>query len=370
MPDLEIQRNVPLAPLTTLELGGPARHFVRADDAESVAAAFRWAREEGLPTAVLGGGSNLIVPDEGYSGLVIQIGMADIEFREGGIVDVGAGVPWEVVVDGAVTRNWAGLECLTGIPGSTGATPIQNVGAYGQEVADVLERVHVLDRESLELEERGPEACDFGYRDSFFKRHPERYVVCGVRFVLRPDSGPTVAYAELAERVTTDSSLAKVRSAVLDLRRGKSMVIDPDDPNRRSAGSFFLNPIVAAREADLVTSLAMAEGLVTDPHDVPRFPTPTGHVKLAAGWLIEKAGFSKGERRGAFGLSSKHALALVHHGGGTTAELLEFAREIASRVKNGLVCSSSENPGYSVEACSSNGLLCAGLLRKSSSVRA
>jgi len=333
MPDLEIQRNVPLAPLTTLELGGPARFFVRVVDTETLLAALRWAREEGLEAAILGGGSNLVVPDEGYPGLVIQMAIGDIDFGEAGTVEVGAGVPWEVVVDGAVTRGWAGLECLTGIPGSTGATPIQNVGAYGQEVADVIERVLVVDRAGLTLEELAPEACEFGYRDSMFKRDPERYIVHAVRFALRPDGQGTVRYAELDKHVPKGGSLGEIRNAVLDLRRKKSMVIDPDDPNRRSAGSFFLNPVITVAEADRVAAFAVSEGLAPDVGAVPRYPTPSGHVKLAAGWLIEKSGIAKGTRRGSIGTSTNHALALVHHGGGTTTELLTFADEVRSRVE-------------------------------------
>ncbi len=334
MPDLEIQRDVPLAPLTTLELGGPARFFVRAGDPETLLAALRWAREEGLRAAVLGGGSNLVVPDEGYPGLVIHMAIGDIDFRDGGTVEVGAGVPWEVVVDGAVTRGWAGLECLTGIPGSTGATPIQNVGAYGQEVAAVIERVLVVDRASLALGELAPDACEFGYRDSMFKRDPERYVVCSVHFALRPDGQGTVRYAELEKHVSQDATLGEIRNAVLDLRRKKSMVIDPDDPNRRSAGSFFLNPVVTSAEADRVAAFAVSEGLAPHVTAVPRYPTQGGEVKLAAGWLVEKSGIAKGTRRGAVGVSSNHALVIVHHGGGTTTELLAFADEVRSCVED------------------------------------
>ncbi|MDH3726032.1 MAG: UDP-N-acetylmuramate dehydrogenase [Myxococcales bacterium] len=334
MPDLEIQQDVPLAPLTTFELGGPARFFVRAGDTETLISALRWAREEGHKAAVLGGGSNLIVPDEGYRGLVIQMAIGDIDFKDGGTVEVGAGVPWEVVVDGAVTRGWAGLECLTGIPGSTGATPIQNVGAYGQEVAEVIERVLVVDLGDLSLAELAPEACEFGYRDSMFKREPERYIVLGVHFALRPDGPATIRYSELEKRVSGSVSLGEIRNAVLDLRRKKSMVIDPDDPNRRSAGSFFLNPVVTSTEADRVAALAVAKGVAPNILAVPRYPTPSGDVKLAAGWLIEKSGIAKGTRRGAVGVSSNHALVLVHHGEGTTTELLAFGDEIRARVED------------------------------------
>jgi UDP-N-acetylmuramate dehydrogenase len=334
MTTLGIQCDVPLAPLTTLELGGPAKYFVRADDETSLADALRWAADEEISAAILGGGSNLIVPDEGYDGLVIHMGISKVEFGTGGTVTAGAGVPWETVVDGAVSRDWAGLECLTGIPGSTGATPIQNVGAYGQEVAEAIAGVRVLRRDALTFEEFAPADCAFGYRDSLFKREPERFIVCAVRLALRPDGAGTVRYAELAKSIGSDATLSDIRNTVLDLRRRKSMVLDPDDPNRRSAGSFFLNPIVTAAEAQRVVEQAVREELVGAPNEVPHYPAGEGQVKLAAGWLIEKAGIAKGTRRGAIGVSTHHALALVHHGGGTTAELLAFADEVRTRVRD------------------------------------
>ena len=334
MATLEIQCDVPLAPLTTLELGGPAKHFIRVQDEATLIEALRWAAAEGFSVAILGGGSNLIVPDEGYAGLVVHMRIAELEFGKDGIVHAAAGVPWEALVDEAVSRGWAGLECLSGIPGLTGATPIQNVGAYGQEVAEVIESVRVLRRDTLQLEDLGPKQCAFGYRDSLFKREPHRFIVCAVRFVLRPDGRGTTRYAELEQSVGIDASLDEIRRAVLDLRRRKSMVIDTEDPNRRSAGSFFLNPIVSAECAARVVEYALRDDLVVTSADVPRYPVGDGTVKLAAGWLIEKAGIAKGTRRGAFGVSTKHALALVHHGGGTTAGLLAFAGEIRDRVRD------------------------------------
>ena len=334
MTTLDIQRDVPLAPLTTLELGGPAKHFVRVEDEETLADALRWAADEGVSSAILGGGSNLIVPDEGYDGLVIQMGIAHVDFRNGGSVAAGAGAPWETVVDGAVSRGWAGLECLTGIPGSAGATPIQNVGAYGQEVAEAITAVRVLRRDTLCFEELASEDCAFGYRNSLFKREPDSFIVCAVGFALRPDGPGSVRYAELERAIGADATLRDIRRTVLDLRRRKSMVIDPDDPNHRSAGSFFLNPIVSAAEAERVVEQAVRENLVGASDEVPRYPADYGKVKLAAGWLIEKAGIAKGTRRGAVGVSTNHALALVHHGGGMTADLLAFADEIRARVRD------------------------------------
>jgi len=333
MTKLEIQRDVPLAPLTTLGLGGPAKHFVRVDDEATLLDALRWAADEGLRSAILGGGSNLIVPDEGYSGLVVQMALGDLEFQAGGRVIAGAGVPWTSIVDGAISRAWAGVECLAGIPGLAGATPIQNVGAYGQEVAEVIAEVRVLRRETLTFESLASADCVFGYRTSLFKSRPECYVVSSVRFALRPGGPGAVRYTELAKNVPVGASLDEIRSTVLALRREKSMVLDADDPNHRSAGSFFLNPVVSASEADRSAEQAARERLVSAPELVPRFPATDGHVKLAAGWLIENAGFQKGTRRGAVGLLTKHALALVHHGGGTSSELLAFADEIRARVR-------------------------------------
>jgi len=332
MTTLDIERDVSLAPLTSLELGGPAKYFVRAADEATLVDALRWAANEAVPSAILAGGSNLIVPDEGYEGLVIQMAIAELDFRRGGIVSAGAGVAWEKVVEGAVARGWAGVECLSGIPGSTGATPIQNVGAYGVEVAEVIARVRVLRRDTLVFDELAPEDCGFGYRDSLFKRDPDRFVVAAVEFALRPNGPGTVRYAELQKNLVPGAKLAEIRRTVRALRRQKSMLIEPDDPNRRSAGSFFLNPIVTLADAERLVEQAIKEKLVSAVDEVPRYPTEGAQVKLAAGWLIEHAGVAKGTRRGAIGISSKHALALVHHGGGTTAELLAFADEIRARV--------------------------------------
>lgn len=333
MTRVEIQADVPLAPLTTLGLGGAAKHFARVEDEGALLDALRWAADQGIEAAILGGGSNLIVPDEGYDGLVVQMALPELAFRDGGLVEAGAGVSWESLVDGAVARDWAGVECLTGIPGSTGATPIQNVGAYGQEVAEVIASVRALRRDTLEFEELDAADCGFGYRDSRFKREPDRFVVCAVRFALRPGAPGSVRYAELEKSVPKEASLGQIRDSVLELRRRKSMVLDPNDPNYQSAGSFFLNPLVSSEEADRITEQALHEGLVSDAAQVPRYPAGDGGVKLAAGWLIEKSGIPKGTRRGAIAVSSKHALALVHHGGGTTAELLAFAGEIRGRVE-------------------------------------
>lgn len=334
---LDVLHHVPLAPRTSFGLGGPARCLVEARDEPDVAQALRWADAEGLPVLVLGGGSNVVVSDDGWDGLVVHMALRGIEpKRTAGRLrlHVAAGEPWDEVVARTVHEGWAGLECLSGIPGSTGATPIQNVGAYGREVSEVISAVHVWDRRAGRRRVLAPEECRFGYRDSAFKHDPDGAVVLAVDLVLHPGGAPTLRYAELARALAGSAapSLLEVRERVLELRRSKSMVIDPADENHRSAGSFFTNPVVDAGVAEALVEQALREGLVERAEAVPRFSAEGGRVKLAAGWLIEAAGFRKGERRGAVGISSRHALALVHHGGGRTRDLLALAEEIRVRV--------------------------------------
>ncbi len=341
-----IQRAVPLAPLTSFELGGPAEYFLRAESERDVVAGLRWAKRRGVPVRILGGGSNLVIPDEGVGGLVVQMATRGRELKmDGDLAEltVAAGESWDPLVAWLTGQDLVGFECLSGIPGSVGATPIQNVGAYGHEVADSLIWVRVLDRETLEDRLLTSRDCDFGYRDSRFKRDLDRFVVLSVRFALRRGAVPEIRYAELeravAERAETKRTegsaptASEVREIVIGLRKRKSMVFDPDDENRRCAGSFFTNPIIEAADADRVVRDAVERGLVSAPSEVPRYAAGDGKSKLAAGWLIERAGLCKGTRRGAFGISSKHALALVHHGGGQTRDLMAFAEEVQGAVR-------------------------------------
>ena len=332
-----IRRDVPLAPLTTLELGGPARFFCQTSTSEDAVWALRWAGDQGLPVFVVGGGSNVVVGDAGFSGLVLQLTARGMEFRGQGdhvVLEAQAAEPWDDVVAAAVARDLAGVECLSGIPGTAGATPIQNVGAYGQEVADTIRSLRVLDRRTLEVREMAAAECGFAYRNSIFKREPGQAIVLSVSFALRPRAQPVVAYRELANALADRAlpSLSEVREAVLDLRRKKSMVYDAGDPNRRSAGSFFTNPIVGADQAAAVSAQAVAERIVQAPEEVPQYPLPDGRVKLAAGWLVERAGVQRGLRMGPVGVSSRHALALVHHGGGSTADLIRLAVHVRDTV--------------------------------------
>jgi UDP-N-acetylmuramate dehydrogenase len=335
-----VRRAEPLARHTTLELGGPSPYFVDAPDTASILDVLRWADARGLPVRVLGGGSNVVVADEGVDGVVLRVRIHGVSVCAMGgavVAEVGAGEGWDAFVEHAVSRGWAGVECLAGIPGTVGATPIQNVGAYGQEVAEVVDSVTVIDRESLVAQRLPAEACGFGYRTSRFRRRPGREIVTAVSFRLRPGGPATVRYRELDELVAArrvPPDLATVRSAVMELRRHKSMVIDEGDPNRRSVGSFFVNPILEAGEAERLAGRAVTLDAARTADEVPRFVLGDGRVKVPAAWLIEASGFRKGERRGSVGLSSAHALALVHHGDGSTRELLEFAADIRTAVRS------------------------------------
>lgn len=331
-----MNRGVPLADFTTLELGGPAECLVRAGDRATLLDALRWARAHDQPVQVIGGGSNLVVSDDGLPGLTLRVETRGIRARRsaGDVeLEVEAGEPWDALVARTVDEDLAGLECLAGIPGFAGATPIQNVGAYGQEVAQSIRRVELLDRDTLTTVTRARDECGFAYRTSAFKREPNRFVVLSVTFALREHGAATVRYAELARALARpDPSLRACRDAVLALRRSKSMVIDPSDDNRRSVGSFFLNPVMSGQRAAALAARAIAAGVIAKPEELPTFAADGGKVKVPAAWLIERAGFDKGLREGAVGISSRHSLALVHHGGGTTEALLALARRIRQGV--------------------------------------
>jgi UDP-N-acetylmuramate dehydrogenase len=313
---------VDLAPYTTLRLGGPARAVIEAHtEAELVEA----ASDPGV--VLLAGGSNVVVADAGVDATVARVltrGVAAEEDAEHVLLRVAAGEPWDDLVARCVADGLVGVECLAGIPGSTGATPIQNVGAYGQEVADTLAAVRVLDRRTGEVTELGPEDCGFGYRTSAFKRAPGRWAVLDVVLRLRPGAqGAPIRYAELARTLGVQpgerAGLADVRDAVLALRRGKGMVLDPGDHDTWSAGSFFTNPFV--------DPAALPDG-------APAFAQPDGTAKTSAAWLIERAGFHRGYGDPAgIAISSKHTLALTNRGDGTTAALVALAREIAAGVR-------------------------------------
>lgn len=325
-----LRPEVPLAPLTTLGVGGRARWFVRATTVEEVVAAHGWCREQGMPFTVMGGGSNLVVADAGLDGLVLQVAIGGIDFTSKGetiVVRAGAGEKWDAVVAAATARGGQGLECLSGIPGTVGGTPVQNVGAYGQEVADTISSITVFDCRSGEMQSLRGKDCGFGYRMSRFKsKDAGRFIVCDVTYTLS-DRQPSVTYPDLINLLgrqgVRSPSIADVRAAVLSIRRNKGMVIDALDPDTRSVGSFFMNPILdASRHANMTSATGR----------VPGFAQPDGRVKVPAAWLIEHAGFPKGYGTGPVGLSSKHPLAIINRGGATARDVVVLARRIQQQV--------------------------------------
>jgi UDP-N-acetylmuramate dehydrogenase len=335
---MQTRDNVPFAGLTTLRVGGPARRLVRADTEDEVLEVVADADAVADPLLVIAGGSNLLIADEGFDGIALQVAAGGVDPASHGDavrVEVGAGEAWDDVVGFCVAEGLAGVECLSGIPGSTGATPIQNVGAYGQEVSDTIVSVRVYDRRAKAVLALSPEQCGFAYRSSMFKRSA-RYVVLAVAFVLeRSRSALPIRYAELARSLSVKPgdrpALEDVRQAVLRLRRRKGMVIDPLDPDSVSAGSFFVNPILSGDELGELEARVAAR--IGDLGAIPRWPEPDGSVKTSAAWLIERAGFHRGYGDGRAGISGKHTLALVNRGGATSAELVALAREMRDGVR-------------------------------------
>jgi UDP-N-acetylmuramate dehydrogenase len=330
-PAVRVVPHVPLAPLTTLRVGGAAARMADLVTEDDVRACVIEADARREPLFVLGGGSNVLVADGGFAGLVGRMAIRGVQARWDGdrvVVDVGAGEDWDTLVARAVDEGWRGVASLGGIPGQVGATPIQNVGAYGEEVADTVVSVRVLDRAANAFVDMPAAECGFGYRASVFKRN-ERWIVTRVRFAFARGFDSPVRYAELARALSVkEGALAparRVRETVIALRRGKGMVLDPADADSVSAGSFFVNPVVDAATAARVEALAG-----TRP---PTFDAGEGKVKLAAGWLVERAGFPKGWGEGRAGVSRKHALALVNRGGATSAEIIAVARAIRDGVR-------------------------------------
>lgn len=335
-PEHPVHLEHPLGPQTTLGVGGPAHHWIDAQSIESIEDALRMAREGGLSLAVLGGGSNTLVADAGHPGMVLHPNLKGRVLRaaedgDGVWLEVGAGEVWDDVVAFAVAHDLAGIECLSGIPGRCGAAPIQNIGAYGQEVGEATAGVQIFDRATGEVRWLDAAACGFGYRHSAFKAKPEAAIVLTLRLRLHLGGAATVRYPELRARLGgIDAPLAAVREAVLALRRGKSMVYDPADPNHRSAGSFFMNPVLDAPAAEAAAARVAAAGL--DAVRMPRFSQPDGTTKLSAAWLVERAGFNRGTGAGRVGLSSRHTLALINRGGASAAELVRFACDVQAGV--------------------------------------
>lgn len=319
-----------LAALTTIRVGGPADELVVARTEAELLDAVRSADEAGTPVLLVGGGSNLLVGDAGFRGRVVQVATrgfhAEVSACAGAFVSVAAGEPWDAFVAHCVAQEWVGVETLSGIPGCVGATPIQNVGAYGADVSQTIARVRTWDRQERRQVTFTADECGFAYRDSRFKRELGRYVVLEVSFQLeRGDLSAPLAYAELAGRLGVEQGarapLRSVRETVLEIRRGKGMVLDPADHDTWSCGSFFTNPILEAAVADAL------------PGDAPRFPQPDGRVKTSAAWLIDHAGFGKGYGTGPARLSSRHVLALTNRGGARASDVLSLRDEIVAGVE-------------------------------------
>ncbi|MCM2393090.1 UDP-N-acetylmuramate dehydrogenase [Streptomyces albipurpureus] len=330
-------QDAPLAPLTTFRLGGPATRLLTATTDDEVIAAVREADSAGTPLLIIGGGSNLVIGDKGFEGTALRVATEgfDLDGRE---LELAAGEVWTEAVARTVARGLAGIECLAGIPGSAGATPIQNVGAYGQEVSSTITEVIAYDRHRGETVTLANAACDFSYRHSRFKEHPGRYVVLRVRFRLEDADGLSapIRYAETARGLGVEpgdrADLAEVRRTVLGLRASKGMVLDPDDHDTWSAGSFFTNPILSAER--YAAFLDRARERLGEEAAPPAFPAGEGLTKTSAAWLIDKAGFTKGYGGGPARISSKHTLALTNRGEATTEDLLALAREVVAGVRD------------------------------------
>jgi UDP-N-acetylmuramate dehydrogenase len=335
-----IRENERLAPFTTFEIGGPARWFAEARSEDEVVEATAWARERGLALFVLGGGSNLLVSDAGFDGLVLRIGLRGVLVDAGAEAQtyrVAAGEDWDGFVERTVNDKCAGVECLAGIPGTVGGTPVQNVGAYGQEVASAIEQVRTFDLQGRVFVEFSANECGFAYRRSRFNSTDRgRFIVTRVDYRLTPGGAPTLRYAELERTIHAsrpeggEPSLVGVATAVRQIRRSKGMLLVEGDADSRSAGSFFKNPVVTEKQLRRIETRSGEES--------PRFPAGTGaddsgRFKVPAAWLIEQSGFAKGYSVGAAGISSRHTLALVNIGGASAAEILALASQIANAVE-------------------------------------
>lgn len=333
---MKLQENIALAPLTTLGIGGPARYFTEATSERDVRDAVDFVQTRQIPLFVLGGGSNLVVSDAGFPGLVMKVALRGIEESDGQgkrLFQAGAGEDWDTFVAHAIGANCAGIECLSGIPGTVGATPVQNVGAYGQEVSDSILMVHALDLTNGLIRELSPEQCGFGYRTSMFNTTERgRFIILGVRFALEPGGKPKIEYRDLKNYFTgrnTSPSPSEVRTAVREIRKGKAMLIVEGDEDCRSAGSFFKNPIVSAAKFADLEAIAISRDI-----KISGFPAGEGHVKVPAAWLVEQAGFSKGYVCGAVGISRRHALAIINRGNARASDIVALKNDIQHAVSD------------------------------------
>ncbi|MBQ38046.1 MAG: UDP-N-acetylenolpyruvoylglucosamine reductase [Gemmatimonadaceae bacterium] len=357
---VNIEQDIPLAPFTSLRLGGPARYLARCTRVDDLRECLTWAVERSLPVHVLGGGSNTVFDDAGFEGLVIHVGLRGVDITIGGEgeatrVTAAAGEPWDALVARCIAEDLSGVECLSGIPGLVGATPIQNVGAYGQQVCESISEVRGLDRSSLTEVTFANADCAFAYRTSRFKTvDRDRVLITSVTYRLSRGCRPDIRYPELDRRLQADgldldaldpgrAASSAVREAVLGVRRSKSMVLDEEDPNARSAGSFFLNPTLS--DGQLATVRQRCRERDVDPADLPVFPAEAGRHKISAAWLVERSGFVRGTRHGTAGVSEKHALALISHGD-SAADLLALAADVAAAVEETFGVTLEREPVY------------------------
>lgn len=339
---MKIEEQKQLGPFTTIGLGGPARWYTSCSSNDEILAALKWALAHTQPIFVLAGGSNSLIADEGFSGLVIHLNVKGIQWQDSGLVTVAAGENWDDLVQQSVERGFSGIECLSGIPGSVGSTPIQNVGAYGQEVKDTIVSVEALDRKSFATIKISNADCDFSYRMSRFKgQDRNQFVILSVTFKLIPGGIPKITYPELQNMILTQiranekplsqiERLKLIRETVIQIRARKGMVVRKEDPDSRSLGSFFMNPIVTNADKERILAIATTEKLLPVPNV---FPADDNRWKISAAWLIEQSGVRKGEKHGGAAVSSKHTLALINHHYATTKDVLDLANSIRERVR-------------------------------------
>jgi UDP-N-acetylmuramate dehydrogenase len=329
---MQVLEQISLAPYTTFGIGGPARWFVEASTEDEVLEAVNFARQSNAPLFVLGGGSNLLVSDTGFPGIVLRIALRGVEQQEAGGTagfSVAAGEDWDAFVSNAVSQNCAGIECLAGIPGTVGGTPVQNVGAYGQEVSETIRLVRALDLQRMRFVDLSANDCGFAYRRSIFNSSERgRYIVTRVDYQLTNGSDALVSYVDLKryfKEWTRKLTLSEVSLAVREIRRQKGMLIVPGDPDCRSAGSFFKNPVISAEHFAQIAANV-------DGTSVPSYPAADGHVKVPAAWLLDQAGFHKGYALGRAGISSRHTLALINRGGASADDIAALRDAIIAKV--------------------------------------
>lgn len=337
MPPLTITENAPLAQYTTLGVGGPARYLVEAATEEQALEALDLASSKGWPVFVLGNGSNVLFADTGFPGLVLRVATKGIEVTDSNCLLAAAGEDWDAFVRLSVKHQLTGIECLSGIPGTVGATPVQNVGAYGQEVGDTIRSICVLDRQTGRVRELSNPECGFAYRSSIFSTSQrDRYLILAVTFELKPGCRPSVTYPDVESFFGGRAGLAspwEVRQAVLLIRQSKGMLLDPADPENRTAGSFFKNPVIGEDALHAAEAAARRLGFLAEPQSLPQFRTAPGTYKIPAAWLIEQAGIRKGYGTGHVSISSRHALAIITRPGATASEVIEFVQQIRGRVE-------------------------------------